>query len=167
MITKFGNATLNSQGYYRITTRKEGNNGKLLHVLIWEDHYGISVPFNYVIHHINHNSLNNNVWNLQCVEKRVHARYHLDKRDMSKYQKIGIIHTDKTKKQISKNLSKRNNTVGYYNVSKQNRKKYKQGFIYRYHYIKDGKTQAIYSIDINKLEQKVKNKGLEWIKFEE
>lgn len=34
--TKFGNAKIDN-GYYRITSWKEGNNGKLLHRLIWED----------------------------------------------------------------------------------------------------------------------------------
>lgn len=46
--TKFGNVKLNDDGYYIITSRKEGNNGKIFHRLVWEDWYGIQVPKGYV-----------------------------------------------------------------------------------------------------------------------
>lgn len=36
VVTVFGNGRINSNGYYQIGTRKEGNKGKLLHRLIWE-----------------------------------------------------------------------------------------------------------------------------------
>ena len=38
--TKYGNARINSNGYYIISPRKEGNFEKYLHRLIYEEHYG-------------------------------------------------------------------------------------------------------------------------------
>lgn len=38
--TKFGRAKINTKGYYRIITSKEGNHNKYLHRLIFEDFYG-------------------------------------------------------------------------------------------------------------------------------
>ena len=45
LYTKFGTARLNKLGYYLITSRSEGNNGKLLHRLIFEDFYQIPPPY--------------------------------------------------------------------------------------------------------------------------
>ena len=86
---------------------------------------------------------------------------------------------DKTKKKLSEahkgkilsdkhkeSISKSNNTSGYYRVSKHKDKKYKQGFYWRYEYYEHGKYKTISSINIKKLEEKVKSKGLKWLKFE-
>lgn len=54
------------------------------------------------------------------------------------------------------------NTTGYYRVTKQKSKTYKQGFVWRYQYSENGKKKAIISVDIKKLEKKVKAKRLEW-----
>lgn len=66
-------------------------------------------------------------------------------------------------------MSRKKNTSGFYNVSKEKNKRCKQGFIWSYSYIDytDNKRRKIQSIDIKKLEQKVKEKGLYWEKFEE
>lgn len=56
------------------------------------------------------------------------------------------------------------NTSGYFRVIKQKCKTCKKGFTFRYQYTENGKRKTIYSVDINKLEEKVKNKGLEWRK---
>lgn len=53
IITKFGIATLDDNGYYWITSRKEGNHLKFLHRLIWEDFYGFKIPKGFHIHHKN------------------------------------------------------------------------------------------------------------------
>ena len=55
--TKFGKATINGNGYYQITTRREGNQHKLLHRLIFEDFYKINIEKEFpdqpiVIHNI-------------------------------------------------------------------------------------------------------------------
>ena len=55
--TKYGVCSIGNMGYYKVTSTKEGNQGKSLHCLIWEDHYGKPIPEGYNIHHINGNKL--------------------------------------------------------------------------------------------------------------
>ena len=74
--TKFGICSINNQGYYHVTSNKEGNQGKLLHILIWEDWYGKSLPKGYDIHHLNKNRIDNRIQNLQCVEHKTHTSFH-------------------------------------------------------------------------------------------
>ena len=74
--TKYGVCSIGSMGYYKVTSAKEGNQGKSLHCLIWEDHYGKPVPKGYNIHHINGNKLDNRIQNLQCVEHKIHSSFH-------------------------------------------------------------------------------------------
>ena len=64
-------------------------------------------------------------------------------------------------------ISKALNTTGYYRVSKTKDKRCKQGFKYRYTYKdkKSGKRKEIVSVNIKRLEKKVKEKGLPWEKF--
>lgn len=65
-------------------------------------------------------------------------------------------------------MSKQSTTTGYYMVSKHNKKDSVQGFIYRYtYYDENDKKKRISSVDINKLEKKVKDKKLLWINFDE
>lgn len=64
------------------------------------------------------------------------------------------------------NKSKTVNTSEYYHVYKQNRKQCKQGFTWAYRYYEDGKQKMIVSVDIKKLEEKVRAKGLKWLKFD-
>lgn len=79
----------------------------------------------------------------------------------------GKHHSESTKKQISHKKSHQQNTSGYYRVYKSKTNTCKQGFYYRYRYYdSDGKRKYISSVDIKKLEEKVKKAGLEWIKFE-
>lgn len=65
-------------------------------------------------------------------------------------------------------MSKRRNSTGYFRVSKRKAKDMKQGFRYVYYYRKeDNKRASISSADINKLEEKVKSKGLPWYKLKD
>ena len=93
MKTKFGNAKPNHEGYYQITTKKQGYHGKFLHKLIWEDHYDKKVPKGYVIHHLNHNNQDNRIQNLQCVYEPLHLRHHntlrLPKQEIRELYEIG------------------------------------------------------------------------------
>ena len=62
--------------------------------------------------------------------------------------------------------SKRKNTSGYFRVTKHKDNTCNQGFIYVYRYYDENKKRkSLRSVDIKKLEKKVKEKGLEWIKF--
>ncbi len=159
LVTKFGNTSLD-RGYYRITNGK--NRGKLLHRLIWEDHYGKPVPEGYDIHHLNMVKTDNRIQNLQCVEHGLHMRFHHK-------GKIGYMkdkkHSKETKRKISEGESKAKNTSGYYRVHEMKDKTCKQGFIYVYRYLENGKQKSIYSVDIKKLEEKVKERGLSWFKI--
>lgn len=79
----------------------------------------------------------------------------------------GKHHTKETRTQISKKKSRQQNTTGYYRVRKAKTNSCKQGFYYRYRYYDDnGKRKEISSVDIKKLEEKVKKAGLEWMKFD-
>lgn len=152
MLTEFGHAIETNTGYYRISSHNE-NLGKMLHKLIWEKWYGLPVPQGYHIHHINGDKSDNRIQNLQCVTQKAHNRFHTRGRSVSL--------------ETMKKRSIQTNTTGYFRVSKHKDKTYKQGFIYSYRYWENGKFKSLYSVDINKLEKKVKEKGLPWVKFEE
>ena len=158
MKTKFGNAKISNKGYYIITSGKEGNHNKMLHRLIWEDWYDKPVPKGYVIHHLDHDKLNNNIQNLQCVEDDLHRKHHNKEDNHPMFNKK---HCDESKHKISA----AKNTTGYFRVSKQKNNKCKQGFTWNYQYFEGRKRRNISSTDLKKLKQKVLAKGLEWKKF--
>lgn len=60
------------------------------------------------------------------------------------------------------NMSKAQNTTGYYRVHKLNNSRYSQGFIWAYYYYVNGKQNRIYSVSLDKLKEKVIARGLEW-----
>lgn len=89
----------------------------------------------------------------------------------------GYTHTKETRQKISEansdvpipderkiNMSKSQNTSGYFRVHKQNCEKCTQGFYYKYQYYENGKRKAIVSVSLDKLEKKVKEKELKWEK---
>lgn len=207
MKTKYGTAKLDNDGYLRIKTTKQGNHGKLLHRLVFEDYNNCKLDKTDVIHHIDGDKTNNHPNNLICMSRKAHTLLHHygkqcseeTKRKISennaKYwegktgenhnrfgkhhseeskNKIsesckgrtspmkGKHHSDEAKQKISESSSKRN-TTGYYRVTKKIDKTCKQGFIYDYQYYNEnGKRKHIVSVDVEKLEEKVKAKGLEW-----
>lgn len=63
---------------------------------------------------------------------------------------------------IGKKVSKTRNTVGYYRVSKKYDKTYKQSYIYTYSFPFEGKQKQISDFSLIRLENKVREKGLEW-----
>ena len=91
------------------------------------------------------------------------------KRKISESQK-GKTLSEETKQKMRKpkseehkqNISKSKNTTGYLNVYKAKCKTCKQGFRWIYQHYEDGKRKIISSIDIKKLEEKVKAKGFQW-----
>ena len=74
--TKFGTATISDEGYYRITSVKEGNCKKLLHRMIFEDYYKVTICPWAILHHKDENKLNNCLDNLELLSRREHPTKH-------------------------------------------------------------------------------------------
>ena len=147
MKTKWGNANINNNGYFVITSSKEGNHNAYLHRLIYEDFYGVNLPKEIHIHHKDNNKTNNCILNLEALPKSEHHKF-----------------KQKLSSKISNSKSK--NTTGYFRVTKQPSKSCKQGFSYVYQYFgKNNKRKIISSVDIDKLKEKVLDKGLEWMEL--
>ena len=103
--TKFGTATINQKGYYQITSTKEGNFGKLLHRLIYEDEVGI-IPNEYQVHHINKNKTDNDITNLQVLSISEHSILHSTGENNPMY---GKHLTKEHKEKLSKAFTGKNN----------------------------------------------------------
>jgi len=175
--TKFGNISKDRKGYYIIHSNEFGNRGKKLHRLIWEDFYGCEIPKGYVIHHKNGLKTDNCILNLQLMSEFDHNKLHNTGQNHPMY---GKHHTESAKKKmsiankgqkhkleskISISKSKKNST-GYFRVSKVKTSNYKQGFAWVYRYVdSDGKRKTLTSTNIDKLNQKVIERGLEWIEL--
>ena len=72
---------------------------------------------------------------------------------------LGNKHSKNTKIQMSATR----NTTGFYGVHKKTNNRVKQGFEWCYQYRdENNKKRSISSVDFNKLESKVKKRGLEW-----
>lgn len=164
--TKFGRAKIRDDGYYRITTVKEGNHGKLLHRLIWEDFYGCEVPKGYVIHHRNHIKIDNCILNLQLMRRSDHLKLHktgVHRSDETKQKisesKTGVPLLDETKQKISESQKNKYATI----IKKGFNKNGKQSYALKF----KGKILKL-SINPNKLlEYFLKNYPLEIIKIPE
>lgn len=80
--TEFGTAKIMNTGYYRITSKKEGNVNKLLHRLIFEDCYSklygcnYKIPKGFIVHHKDDDKLNNNIFNLELMSDKDHTSLH-------------------------------------------------------------------------------------------
>ena len=75
IVTKYGSCFEDKDGYWVVSSRKEGNKNKRLHRLIWEEHYGI-IPNNHIIHHKDGNVKNNNINNLEILSIFEHNSLH-------------------------------------------------------------------------------------------
>lgn len=171
--TKFGTAKINSNGYYEITTRIEGNNRKELHRLIFEDFYKMKVPEGFVVHHKDNNPLNNCILNLQLLSRSEHNSIHKSGENCHFYGKhffgeengmYGRKHSIKSCIKMSKSSQ---NKSGYLRVYKKKNNKLKQGFTWIYAwYDENHKRKELSSVDLNKLKQKVLDNGLVWLKLD-
>ena len=79
----------------------------------------------------------------------------------------GKYHSEETKQKMSESVSRVKNTSSYFRVCKQKDKCCKQGFIWKYRYYEGGKRKSLSATTIDKLESKVKEKGLKWLKLKE
>ena len=176
--TKFGNAKLGKKGYYYISSWKEGNNGKALHRLIFEDFYQIELPSNIHVHHDDGNKTNNEIWNLIPMTASEHKILH----NKGNKWGVGRIVSDEERELLSKlntgpnnsmygiklgfeerkELSKLKNTSGFYRVALHKRKNPNHNPSWEYVYSENRKVKTISSINLIKLKDKVLAKGLEW-----
>ena len=114
--TKFGTAHLNKDGYYEITSTKEGNFHKQLHRLVFEDFYNITLPSSVIIHHEDENKLNNEIWNLVPMSISEHASLHNKGRDRSGVNggMWGKTHSSATKQKMREHKIGSNNVNALY-----------------------------------------------------
>lgn len=95
------------------------------------------------------------------------ARYFLGKHRSDEVKKK-ISESEKNKEVSIKTklkLSKIRNKSGYYRVYKHYDDRFKQGFQWIYKWRENGKQKSLSSVNLLKLESKVKSKGLDWIKL--
>lgn len=147
--TKYGNASLHHKGHYRITSGKEGNHGKFLHRLIYEDYHKCTIlPF-VDCHHINGDKTDNNINNLELMYHSKHSSYH-NTGDKNPKARLGVVVSQKTREKISrankgKRLKREPHIVLGGFTSKGNR-------IYR---LVVNSEEVAFSIDKNKLQQMI------------
>lgn len=100
MKTKYGTAKLHHKGHYRITSGKEGNHGKMLHRLIYEDYHKCTIlPF-VDCHHKNGIKTDNRIENLELMYHGEHSKHH-NTGDGNPKARLGVEVTEETRKKIS------------------------------------------------------------------
>lgn len=159
--TKFGDAVLCADGYYKISNKKNTKHrGKLLHRLIYEDHYDIVLGSDIIIHHIDGDKSNNDISNLTPLSISEHSRTHKLGENNNNYGGM----SEKNKIALSASA----NTTGVFRVCKTPKKDSIQGFTWLYQYYdENGVRRNLSSVDLKTLEEKVKSKGLKWIIIDE
>lgn len=173
LYTKYGNARLTKKGYYLITSRKEGNNQKKLHRLIYEDYYNITLLPWTDIHHKDGNKTNNEISNLEAIFHDEHSRNHMkgDRNPMnSEKVRLKLSETRKGVDYLSpkqrylktKVEARRHNKLGLFRVSKASCPQCKDNYRYRYIYTHKGKKISFSSRYLVRLKQRVVENGLEW-----
>lgn len=174
--TKYGTASIDSHGYYRIKTWKEGNNNKLLHRLIFEDFYQIKLPSNIIIHHDDGDKLNNEIWNLIPMTSGEHTALHSRGNTWSRGKyvseetrlKQSKAHQGKTIPITARaNRSKVTTTTGFLRVYTKKAKTTTQGFVWCYQYQDKNKKHNWSSVNLKKLKDKILKKGLDWVIVDE
>ena len=154
MKTKYGTAYIDGNGYYKIKSNEYGFRDCYLHRLIMADAIGCGIPSNYHVHHIDGNKLNNDLDNLKLLPQSKHSSLHNKGKSNSLESNV-------------KRSKTQSITSNYFRVYKHKNLECKQGFDWRYSYYgEDGKRKEISSVDIKKLEEKVKGKGFEWRKLQ-
>ena len=75
MMTDYGRAYQRKDGYWQISSGP--NQGKLLHRLIYEEHYG-PIPEGFHIHHLDNDKTNCSPENLLLLSKSNHHKLHFN-----------------------------------------------------------------------------------------
>lgn len=61
---------------YKVLYQQGQKNGKKEHILVMENHIGRKLYKNEIVHHINHDRLDNRLENLQLMTRGEHSRHH-------------------------------------------------------------------------------------------
>lgn len=69
----FDEGSISEQGYLRVY---RGGRLVMFHRWAWEQHHGKTIPPGYHIHHVNEDTLDNRIENLQLVDPLTHKRIH-------------------------------------------------------------------------------------------
>lgn len=102
------------KNYYQHRSKKHGR--FYLHRKIWEDMHG-KIPKKYVVHHKNHNPLDNRVGNLECIPHSAHSSHHsidsynpvtFKKRQKVMMEELRKWHKTKAGKDFHKRLNRKN-----------------------------------------------------------
>lgn len=158
LCTKWGNARFYNKGYM-ITSRKEGNCGKKLHRLIYEDYYGVTLLPSTDIHHIDGDPCNNNISNLEALSHADHTTIHHKGLTMPEHVKealrqanIGKPQSPKNREALRKaNIGNKYNYKDYPRIIKSGFQNGKQMYALKH----KGK-RIMRSVDYSKLEKKLK-----------
>ena len=160
MMTEFGKAHLNNDGYYVIVNNGE-NHMKYLHRLIYEKTHKLTLLSSAIIHHEDGNRSNNSIENLKMMSRAEHnSIHHKDK-----------INSPETIKKMSQSKMMENNPMfgkgecEYYRVYKTKCSNCKQGFRWVYEYKENGKPKKVSRVNLTDLEVEIKSRGLDWFKI--
>lgn len=75
METKYGHVYQRKDGYYQVSSGI--HQGKLLHRLVYEEHFG-PIPEGFHIHHLDNDKNNNALENLVLISKSNHHKLHFN-----------------------------------------------------------------------------------------
>lgn len=88
--------TIDVHGYVKVNPPKGYKHSKL-HQYIWIVANGCDIPEGYDIHHIDHNPLNNSIYNLELVEQHKHRSEHNKGKILSEKHKMNLSESHKGK----------------------------------------------------------------------
>ncbi len=147
------NYNIYNHGYLQNT-----KTGKLLHRELWEKEHG-EIPKGFDVHHKNENKLDNSLENLELISHSEHLKRHNSKENNPNWDK-------KFPLDFCKKHSKRQNSSGFFRVTKQFCKKCKQGFVWSYRYYDENhKRINITANTLEELKEKVLSRNLEWFEL--
>lgn len=130
METKYGHVYQRKDGYFQVSSGI--NQGKLLHRLVYEEHYG-SIPKGFCIHHLDNDKTNCNPENLMLLSKSNHHKLHFNMVNNPRWGKgridkaggVSFLSAEKNKgmtmQEIIKNLGYSTNTVAIVHQYLKNR----------------------------------------------
>ena len=169
--SEFGYYYVDDDGYCHITSRKEGNKGKLLHRVIMEQHLGRELKREEEIHHLNGDVLDNRIENLVlCKNHQEHMKYHPNRSEETKRKisdsRMGEKHWNYGKpmgeetKQKMKNTYAKKNKCGFPNLIVTSCKECVRGFTFKYRYYdENGVRKGISHSKLEDMIQAIIDKG--------